>query len=99
MLKPPLSQESIITKRRMGDTRRLQRDRAGTANAGIVFLPEPFSGRATFSLTPALSPRRGRTSCSVGLGPPFSDFSQRGAAPFPLLGERVRVRADPSINC
>ncbi|HEV7927241.1 MAG TPA: peptide ABC transporter substrate-binding protein [Verrucomicrobiae bacterium] len=75
---------------------------------------EPFSGRATFSLpvnpnrewsllSPALSStsvwRRGRSSPGVRPGQLLSDFSKRSAAPFPLLGERVRVRAGLPDNC
>jgi|HubBroStandDraft_2_1064218.scaffolds.fasta_scaffold352860_2 hypothetical protein len=47
----------------------------------------------------ALSPRRGRNSASVGQGLLFYDFSKRGADAFPLLGERVRVRAVQLTNC
>jgi len=38
------------------------------------------------SLTPALSPRRGRTSSSAGLRPPFSECPKRDNKAFPLLG-------------
>jgi hypothetical protein len=49
-----------------------------------------------FSLTPALSPRRGRSISSDGQGTRFGDFCLGGVRSFPLLGERVRVRA--SLN-
>jgi len=50
-------------------------------------------------LTPSLSPRRGRSFFSVGKEPMLSDFSQRGVVVFPLLRERVRVRASQPTNC
>jgi hypothetical protein len=50
------------------------------------------------ALTPALSPRRGRNTSSVGTGSPAAVPSQRGEHAFPLPGERVRVRADESSD-
>ncbi len=55
--------------------------------------PEPLRGGGAFSLTPALSLRRGRSIVGAGKEPMRDDFSQRGVVMFPLLGERVRVRA------
>jgi hypothetical protein len=60
---------------------------------------ESFSNQSKISLTPALSQGRGRSFSSVGQGPLASDFSQRGDHWFPLLGERVRVRASLVANC
>jgi hypothetical protein len=51
-----------------------------------------------FSLTPVFSARRGRRFASNGPGLPRGDFFQHAADHFPLLGERVRVRASLFTN-
>jgi hypothetical protein len=53
---------------------------------------------ATTSLTPALSPRRGRIISSAGQGSLIREHSQRVKKWNPLLGERVRVRASLITN-
>ena len=63
------------------------------------FKPEPFS-RHLRSPSPRPSPPgRGRTISSAGIGSPFRDFSRRAHWGFPLLGERVRVRASVASDC
>jgi hypothetical protein len=51
------------------------------------------------ALTPALSPEeREKLSCAARHSL-VSDSFQRGQNRFPLLGERVRVRADHLFDC
>ena len=52
--------------------------------------------RATLALTPTLSPEERENLSSVPERSLPGDFFQRGKCGFPLLGERVRVRASLS---
>jgi hypothetical protein len=70
----------------------------------MITLAEPLTPRTEQQMGctaggAALSPRRGGSFFSVWQKPMRNDFSQRGFVTFPLLGERVRVRASHTVNC
>src|SRR5437867_13435926 len=70
-------------------------------NAAFTLQPEPVSIQLEFTLTltPALSPRRGRMFSSAGEGSPFRDFPSTALVGPLSSAERVRVRASLISDC